>query len=358
MVGGMNTGSSAAVPAARAAGHVTIAPAILYFGTPVVLLSTENQNGSFNLAPMSSAWALGQVVVLGLGAEGQTARNLRNRPDLVISVPAPEQWQAVERLAPLTGRSPVPDHKQRTFRFEPEKFAAADLEPEQSELVRPPRVAECPLQMEARAADVRPGITGEFLLIQVQVLQVHADPCIVVPGSQHIDPARWSPLIYNFRHYYGLGTELGHSFRSQTHGHAHALPAAVSLLAGGGRVRSLRPAERPGAGVEEPDRQGTDRRGPEGPAGMTADVGEIEKQRRYDEGSPAGHEVGNGPVTEPAGIPLLRDAGREVRETVGGQQAAGEAEDYRLPHAGNSLAVTERTSTGAPAAAPCRRDAG
>ena len=52
--------------------------------------------------------------------------------------------------------------------------------------------------------------------VQAQVLKVHADPGIVVPGSQHIDPGRWSPLIYNFRHYYGLGTELGSSFRSQT----------------------------------------------------------------------------------------------------------------------------------------------
>jgi flavin reductase (DIM6/NTAB) family NADH-FMN oxidoreductase RutF len=94
------------------------------------------------------------------------------------------------------------------------------LRPEPSELVRPPRVAECPLQMEARAADVQSGVTGEFLIIQAQVLKVHADPRIVVPGSQHIDPARWSPLIYNFRHYYGLGTELGHSFRSQTSGTA------------------------------------------------------------------------------------------------------------------------------------------
>ena len=58
-------------------GHVTITPSILYFGTPVVLLSTENADGTFNLAPMSSAWALGQVIVLGLGAAGQTARNLR-----------------------------------------------------------------------------------------------------------------------------------------------------------------------------------------------------------------------------------------------------------------------------------------
>lgn len=195
---------------------MTITPAILYFGTPVVLLSTENENGSFNLAPMSSAWALGQVIVLGLGAEGQTAQNLRSRNDLVINVPAPAQWQAVERLAPLTGRSPVPGHKRDTFRFEPEKFDAAGLRPEPSELVRPPRVAECPLQMEARAADARPAVTSGFLIVQAQVLRVHADPRIVVPGSQHIDPARWSPLVYNFRHYYGLGAELGHSFRSQT----------------------------------------------------------------------------------------------------------------------------------------------
>jgi flavin reductase (DIM6/NTAB) family NADH-FMN oxidoreductase RutF len=198
------------------AGHVTITPSILYFGTPVVLLSTENEDGSANLAPMSSAWALGQVIVLGLGTGGQTAQNLRDRQDLVINVPAPAQWQAVERLAPLTGRSPVPEHKQGTFRFESAKFAAAGLRPQPSELVRPPRVAECPLQFEARATDVRPAATGEFLIVQAEVLKVHADPRIVVPGSQHIDPARWSPLIYNFRHYYGLGAELGSSFRSQT----------------------------------------------------------------------------------------------------------------------------------------------
>ena len=216
MVGPMNAQPSSVTSAADPTGHVTITPAILYFGTPVVLLSTENENGSFNLAPMSSAWALDQMIVLGLGTAGQTAENLRNRHDLVINVPAPSQWQAVERLAPLTGRSPVPDDKQGTFRFEQEKFAAAGLRPEPSELVRPPRVAECPLQMEARVADIRLGSTGEFLIIQAQVLRVHADPCILVPESQHIDPAQWSPLVYNFRHYYGLGPELGHSFRSQT----------------------------------------------------------------------------------------------------------------------------------------------
>jgi flavin reductase (DIM6/NTAB) family NADH-FMN oxidoreductase RutF len=35
--------------------HVTIEPPILYLGTPVVLISTLNEDGSANLAPMSSA---------------------------------------------------------------------------------------------------------------------------------------------------------------------------------------------------------------------------------------------------------------------------------------------------------------
>lgn len=112
--------------------HVTITPKILYFGTPVVLLSTENEDGSANLAPMSSAWALGHVVVLGLGSDGQSAHNLAHRPEMVINLPAAHQWQAVERLAPLTGRNPVPAEKRDQFRYEAAKFSAAGQTPQAS----------------------------------------------------------------------------------------------------------------------------------------------------------------------------------------------------------------------------------
>lgn len=212
----MSTMTPRGTPADTTADHVTTTPNILYFGTPVVLISTQNEGGSFNLAPMSSAWALGQVVVLGLGIEGKSAHNLRSRPELVINLPAPGQWPAVERLAPVTGRTPVPVHKRGSFRFERDKFATAGLRAEPSELVQPPRAAECPLQLESRAERVQPDVSGGFLIIEAHVLKVHADPRIVVPGSQHVDPTRWSPLIYSFRHYFGLGPELGHTFRSET----------------------------------------------------------------------------------------------------------------------------------------------
>jgi flavin reductase (DIM6/NTAB) family NADH-FMN oxidoreductase RutF len=39
--------------------HKTIEPSILYFGTPMALISTMNLDGTANLAPMSSAWWLG-----------------------------------------------------------------------------------------------------------------------------------------------------------------------------------------------------------------------------------------------------------------------------------------------------------
>ena len=107
--------------------HLTIEPSILYVGTPVALLSTVNDDGTSNLAPMSSAWALGDVVVLGVGGSGQTAHNLQLRPELVINYPSPAQWEAVERIAGLTGRHPVPDAKKARFRFEREKFKAAGL---------------------------------------------------------------------------------------------------------------------------------------------------------------------------------------------------------------------------------------
>ena len=195
--------------------HVTIKPSILYFGTPVALLSTLNDDGSANLAPMSSAWALGDVFVLGLGSTSHTAANLRERPELVINLPAPGQWRNVERLAPLTGANPVPAQKQAQFRHEKAKFEAAGLTAVPSDCVQPPRAAECPVQIEASAVRVGPDAGEDFTIVEAKVLCVHADRAIVADGTSHIDTDAWSPLIYNFRHYFGLGERLGKTFRAE-----------------------------------------------------------------------------------------------------------------------------------------------
>lgn len=196
--------------------HTTITPPILYFGTPVVLISTSNPDGTPNLAPMSSAWALGSHVMLGLGKSGQTFANLERTRECVLNLPADDMWQAVERLAPLTGRNPVPEHKVAYgARFEPHKFESAGLHPVPSVSVAPPRVAECPLQLESRVHDIHDvGDGTSAAAVDVEVVRVHAATALIGPDGHHILPDRWRPLIYNFRHYFGLGDALGSTFRA------------------------------------------------------------------------------------------------------------------------------------------------
>jgi flavin reductase (DIM6/NTAB) family NADH-FMN oxidoreductase RutF len=195
--------------------HVVIRPKVLYVGTPVFLVSTVNVDGSFNLAPASSYWALGQLLVLGLETDGQSSQNLLERPELTVSFPHPQLWPAVEKLADVTGRHPVPDAKAGRYRFERDKLGVSGLSFEPSDLVAPPRVAECRLQFEARVRRATPGL-GDYLMVEAEVVRVHADPAIVVPGTDHVDPRAWHPTIYSFRHYFDIGDEVGWRATSET----------------------------------------------------------------------------------------------------------------------------------------------
>jgi flavin reductase (DIM6/NTAB) family NADH-FMN oxidoreductase RutF len=196
--------------------HRRIEPAILYFGTPVVLIASLNEDGSANLAPMSSAWALGRTVMLGLGVSGKTLENLQRERECTINLPESGLWHNVEQLAPLTGRNPVPEQKSAQFQFESEKFEAAGLTPQASEMVGPPRVLECRLQLEATIADVNHiGPEKSAAAVEAHVVRVHAAPDLVLPGTNHVDPYSWSPLLYVFRHYVATGEHLGKTFRAE-----------------------------------------------------------------------------------------------------------------------------------------------
>src|SRR5438309_8913427 len=116
--------------------HKTIEPTILYFGTPVALISTLNPDGSPNLAPMSSAWWLGWSCMLGLGQMGQTSDNLLRTRECVINLPSEHQVTQVDRLALTTGKNPVPEKKRQWgYRHEPDKFGTADFSAQPSEVV-------------------------------------------------------------------------------------------------------------------------------------------------------------------------------------------------------------------------------
>jgi flavin reductase (DIM6/NTAB) family NADH-FMN oxidoreductase RutF len=196
--------------------HTSVEPSILYLGTPVVLISTLNEDGSANLAPMSSAWWLGWNCMLGLGQKAHTAKNLLRERECVLNLPSSAMAEVVNRLARLTGSDPVPPHKAAMgYRHERDKFGVAGLTAQASELVRAPRVSECPVQLEAVLETVQPFGTrpdkdpGAYAF-EVRVVRAHVEESLVVDGNK-IDPDAWRPLIMSFCRFYGLGAELTHS---------------------------------------------------------------------------------------------------------------------------------------------------
>lgn len=221
MTGNEDPMGQAALPPAHARTHRTAEPAILYFGTPVVLIGSTNEDGTPNLAPMSSAFWLGWRCVLGLATASKTTQNLQRGGECVLNLPSVEQVDAVDRLALTTGSDPVPPGKlARGYRTERRKFESAGLTPVPSETVAPPRALECPVHLEATVehwrdlAETDEKVRGRSMVFEVRIRRVHLAQAILLDGhSDRVDPDKWRPLVMSFQKFYGLAPEQAHASR-------------------------------------------------------------------------------------------------------------------------------------------------
>ena len=194
-------------------------PSILYFGTPVVLISTANGDGSYNLAPISSAFWLGWRCVIGIAATSKTTDNLKRTRECVLNLPSSAQAGAVDRLALTTGTDPVPDGKKaRGYRHESRKFEIAGLTPVPSDTVDPPRAEQCPVHLEAVVASHHnlgeddPRVRGRTVVFELRIQRVHLAREILLDGDpDHVDPDKWRPLIMSFQKFYGLADGQVHT---------------------------------------------------------------------------------------------------------------------------------------------------
>lgn len=207
-------------------GHVPISPAILYWGTPVVLITTTNPQPSAtssstaapapaptNIGPMSSVWWLGHRCMLGLDASSATTQNLLRTRQCVLNLPSESMAPVVNALARTTGTPTLPPHKVAMgYRYEPDKFTAAGLTPLHSSFVIPPRIAECPVAMECEVKKVHSfmqddeGKGGFIVAIECEVVKIWIEQGLKMQGHKNrVDPDLWRPLIMSFQELYGLG---------------------------------------------------------------------------------------------------------------------------------------------------------
>ena len=77
--------------------------------------------------------------------------------------------------------------------------------------VKPPRILECPVQMEGVVHEWRPfGKNVSAIAFEVHIVRLHVEESLLVgdPSRPHIDAARWKPLIMSFCRFFGVGDEV------------------------------------------------------------------------------------------------------------------------------------------------------
>ena len=106
----------------------------------------------------------------------------------------------------------MPDKKREWgYRYESDKFRLAGLTPVASETVAPPRVQECPVQMEGCVHTYHAfGKNVNAYAFEVHIERLHVDQDILIGNGHrpHVDPVKWQPLIMSFCRFFGMGNEV------------------------------------------------------------------------------------------------------------------------------------------------------
>ncbi len=101
---------------------------------------------------------------------------------------------------------------------EKDKFGVAGLTPQESIDVQPPRILECPIQLEATLQNHYPFAQGDphmgvaMSASEVRISRVHVDESLLCDSyRERISADSWDPLIMKFLEFFGQGVRVGSS---------------------------------------------------------------------------------------------------------------------------------------------------
>jgi flavin reductase (DIM6/NTAB) family NADH-FMN oxidoreductase RutF len=220
--------------------HNQISPAILYWGTPIVLITTENEDGTSNISPISSAWWLAHRCMIGLSASSHTTKNLLRTKHCVLNLPTDGMTSHINALARTTGSDPVSEWKtQAGYVHIKDKFQHAGLTPQASDLIAAPRIKECPVQMEAELMETHemmkelPDRKGMLLALELKILRVHVEDELRLEGhANRINTDKLRLILMCFQEYYGMGREKLSSSNLARINEEHYRPLTTSGVEG------------------------------------------------------------------------------------------------------------------------------
>jgi len=180
-----------------------IKPCRPVYPSPAALITSVAADGKPNIVTLGEVFnvSIRQPVILGIAIRTATYSHglIRAAGEFVVNFPTTRLLKEVDGVGSISGR-------------ECDKFERFGLTPLPAAEVRPPLIAECPVNLECRVLSEQE--VGDHQLFLGEVLAEHVDEDVLGEDGEPA-PEKLDVLVYGFWRYFSMGRELGR------HGHAH-----------------------------------------------------------------------------------------------------------------------------------------
>jgi flavin reductase (DIM6/NTAB) family NADH-FMN oxidoreductase RutF len=181
---------------------VTIKPFRPIYPTPAALITSVAADGKPNIITLGEVFniSLRTPTIVGVAIRKATYSHglISESGEYVVNLPTTQMLKAVDRCGTTTGRRV-------------DKFAEFGLTPASATVVRPPLIAECPVNLECKVIGIE--VVGDHDLFKGEVVATHIDDTLLDEQGR-VRPERLDVLCFmfnlNFRgEYWSLGRKLG-----------------------------------------------------------------------------------------------------------------------------------------------------
>ncbi|MGD0093165.1 MAG: flavin reductase family protein [Planctomycetota bacterium] len=172
------------------------------YPSPAALIASVAGDGTPNLITLGECFniSIADPVVVGLAImpSRYSYELIKQCGEFTVNIPTADMTEAVDRCGSVSGRKVG------------NKFAYAGLTAVPATLVKPPIVAECPINLECKLVDIIPA--GDHDLFRGRVVAQHVDDsCLDASGNIAVE--KLNPLSYLLGQYWSSGGFLGkHGF--------------------------------------------------------------------------------------------------------------------------------------------------
>lgn len=168
------------------------------YPSPAALITAVSEDGRANIITLGEVYnlSIAEPVIIGISiAKPRYTHELITRTgEFVVNLPSALILEKVDRCGSVSGR-------------DVDKFAAFGLTALPATQVRPPLIAECPVNLECRLLGTEE--IGDHDMFKGEVLVQHVDE-EVLDAAGRIQVSRLDPLCYIMGEYWSVSRKLGH----------------------------------------------------------------------------------------------------------------------------------------------------